>query len=231
MLFDGMAVIQMLQPETSKKTYKDMANIFWKYIMSNSKGVKRVNVVFDRYVPNSIKSQTRTKRGDADTQLSCHIQSDIKIPEWKMALKNGRFKSNLSKFYTLFLAENAHILIGEDTSIIVSGGLEETALKMNHDKITSITDLKSNQEEADTRLLLHAKYEANNGSESVVIMSPDTDVLVLCVHHFEIIGLKTLYFKTGRKLAHTDSTRYIPIHTMHYSLSLMRETSCCKYTA
>ena len=47
-LFDGMAVIQMLQPETSKKTYRDMANMSWKYIMSTSKGIQKVNVVFDR---------------------------------------------------------------------------------------------------------------------------------------------------------------------------------------
>ena len=106
MLFDGMAVIQMLQPETSKKTYRDMTNMFWKYIMSNSKGVKRVKMFFDRYVPDSSKSQTRTKRGDVDSQPSCHIQSDMKIPEWKMSLKNCR-----SKLYTLFLAENPDILI------------------------------------------------------------------------------------------------------------------------
>ena len=119
-------------------------------------------VVFDRYKPYCIKSQTRTKRGDVDLHLSCHIQSDMKIPEWKMALKNSSFKSNLSKFYTLFLAENAHTLLCEDTSIIVSGGLEETTVKMNQDKIMYINDLKSNQEEADTRLLLHAKYEVQS---------------------------------------------------------------------
>ena len=189
--------------------------------MSNSKGIKRVKMNFDRYVPNSIKSQTRTKRLDVDTQLSCHIQSDTKIPEWEMAL------IQIQKQFTqcfLRLAENAHILICEDTSIIVSGGLEETTVKMNHDKIMYITDLKSKQVEADTRVLIQAKYEANNGSESVVIMSLDTDVLVLCVHHFEIVGLKILYFKTGRKLIHIDSTRYKPVHTRHYSLRLNERT-------
>ena len=189
--------------------------------MSNSKRVKRVNMVFDRYVPNSIKSQTRTERGDVDSQLSCHVQSDKKIPEWEMALI--QIQKQFTKIFThcfLRLAENAHILICEDTSIIVSGGLEETTVKINHDKIMYITDLKRNQVEADTKVLLQAKYEANNGSESVVIMSLDTDVLVLCVHYFEIIGLKILYFKTGRKLAHIDSTRYISVHTIHHSLSL-----------
>ena len=79
--------------------------------MSQIKGIQKVNVVFDRYMPNSIKSQTRTKRGEFESQLSCHIQSDMKIPEWKRALTNGKFKRNLTKFYTMFLAEIARILI------------------------------------------------------------------------------------------------------------------------
>ena len=144
----------------------------------------------------------------------------MKISEWKRALTNCKFKSNLTKFYTIFLAESAHILVDEDTSIIVSGGLEETTLKVNSDKVTFMKELNSNQEEADTRLLLHAHYESNNGSGSVVIVSPDTDVLVLCMHHFDTLGIKNLYFKTGRKLVHIDSIRYIPVHTIHHCLSV-----------
>ena len=45
--------------------------------------------------------------------------------------------------------------------------------------------------------LLHAYNKANNGAKSVVIMSPDTDAL--CVHHFEVMGMKKLYFKLEEK--------------------------------
>ena len=70
----------------------------------------------------------------------------------------------------------------------------------------------------DPRLHLHAHHEANNSSGSVDIVSTDTDVLVMCLHHFDTLGIKNLYFKNGRKLVHIDSIRYIPVHTIHHSL-------------
>ena len=41
--------------------------------------------------------------------------------------------------------------------------------------------LQSNQEEADTRILLHAAHAAEEGDSAVVITADDTDVLVLCL--------------------------------------------------
>ena len=68
-------------------------------------------------------------------------------------------------------------------------------------------DLKSDQEEADTRLLLHAKY-ASTPETRIVIHSPDTDVLVLSAAHFDRLGSKELWFRTGAK----DLLRLIPVH-------------------
>lgn len=55
-VFDGMAVIQMLQPPASvaKPTYYDMASLFWKYILSASGGVQNIHVEVDRYIENSL---------------------------------------------------------------------------------------------------------------------------------------------------------------------------------
>ena len=52
--------------------------------------------------------------------------------------------------------------------------------------VDEVSSVASNQEEPDTRIVLHAIYAANNGSEKIVIpciRSPDTDVLVLLLHH------------------------------------------------
>ena len=47
------------------------------------------------------------------------------------------------------------------------------------DSCVDVEDLKSNQEEADTGMLLHAKYAAGQCQEAkIVIQSLDTDVLV-----------------------------------------------------
>ena len=45
-------------------------------------------------------------------------------------------------------------------------------------------NLHSDHEEADARLLLHAKHAANTHPR-IVIQSPDTDVAVLSIAHFE----------------------------------------------
>ena len=47
--------------------------------------------------------------------------------------------------------------------------------------IERLTDLDSSQEEGDTRLLLHASHAARSKFVAVIIVSEDTDVLVLCL--------------------------------------------------
>ena len=42
-------------------------------------------------------------------------------------------------------------------------------------------ELQSTQEEADTRLLLHALHAARTGSKAVIVTSEDTDVMLLCI--------------------------------------------------
>ena len=55
--------------------------------------------------------------------------------------------------------------------------------------VCEVKELWSTQEEADTRLLLHARYVLQEGSGDVVIVADDTDVLVLAlVHHYDIKG-------------------------------------------
>ena len=78
--------------------------------------------------------------------------------------------------------------------------------------------LKSNHEEADTRLLLHAK-QASRPDSRIVIESPDTDVLVLSVAHFNDINCEEMWFRIGVK----DQLRYIPVHDASRKLG---ETLC-----
>ena len=72
-----------------------------------------------------------------------------------------------------------------------------------------IDALKSNHEEVDTRMFLHAAYAVRDSPTSaIVIKSPDSDVLVLCVSHFTGIGCNELWFRTSV----TDHQRYIPVY-------------------
>ena len=68
-------------------------------------------------------------------------------------------------------------------------------------------ELESDHEEADTRMLLHAKHSADPGT-TIIIQSPDTNVLDLSVTHFASITSKELWFRTGVK----DRLHFVPEH-------------------
>ena len=80
-------------------------------------------------------------------------------------------------------------------------------------------DLTSNQEEADTRIILHAIHAANRGANKIVVQSPDTDVLVLLLHHRPEIHAREIYFLTGHEGKHANLARYIPVHILYDKLS------------
>lgn len=58
--FDGAAVVHMLHPGTAT-TFAD--EVFTSYISSQLESVERVDIVWDVYVADSLKSTTREKRG------------------------------------------------------------------------------------------------------------------------------------------------------------------------
>ena len=57
---------------------------------------------------------------------------------------------------------------------------EETYFKMTTYEWVEVAELQSTQEEADTRLLLHALHAASTGSKAVIVTAEDTDAMLLC---------------------------------------------------
>ena len=99
---------------------------------------------------------------------------------------------------------------------------------LNQNGMLDCSCLASTQEEADTRIILHALYyysnklyQENNVQGRIVVKSPDTDVLVLLVHYFP--NMKNTseldWFQTGLITSTNDCRRYIPVHELCKSLS------------
>jgi hypothetical protein len=68
--------------------------------------------------------------------------------------------------------------------------------------IQDVADLKSTQEEADTRLILNTMYSVQNKNiDHVIIHSSDTDVVVMVVHYAGTLltDLPELWVRTSRK--------------------------------
>ena len=79
--------------------------------------------------------------------------------------------------------------------------------------LRNVQVMYSDHEEADTRMILHAKNTGHN-HENIVIQSPDTDVAVLSIFAFFSLQCREVWFQTGTK----DKFQYIPIHTISQEL-------------
>ena len=68
-LLDGAAIINTLRPGFAK-TFSDYAtHVFLLYITSQLQHVNILDVVWDEYIADSLKAETRTRRGNGTRQL------------------------------------------------------------------------------------------------------------------------------------------------------------------
>ena len=108
--------------------------------------------------------------------------STQKLPNWKKFLSLSANKVAL----TAFLAEQWRLAVHakhlQDRSLYMCIACDcymLTSADGADVRSTAIPALHCSQEEADTRLLLHACHAATNGSAVVIVRSPDTDVAVI----------------------------------------------------
>ncbi|KAJ8377970.1 hypothetical protein AAFF_G00249600 [Aldrovandia affinis] len=80
---------------------------------------------------------------------------------------------------------------------------EESCLHITKDQWAEVASLQSNQEEADTRMILNAAHAAEEGYSAVVVTADDTDVLLLCLAFYADISCP-LFQNCGTKNGNDD---------------------------
>ena len=82
------------------------------------------------------------------------------------------------------------------------------------ESIADIPELKSNQEETDSRVVLYCNYAAQKGYQHVGVRSPDSDIFWILLYHARKTAT-TILFDTG----HGSTKRLINITALsqHYS--------------
>ncbi len=96
----------------------------------------------------------------------------------------------------------------------MSGGKDDELRKLTRERSTVIGS--SDHEEADSRIVLHAVLAAECGATSIVVNSPDTDVLLLLLYHRQNISAQQIYFYNGK--------RFLPVHTMSTLLTKQQKS-------
>ena len=195
-IIDGMAEIQCLDKPDWIKNCAHLADHFIETIEQKYGRREEVRLIFDRYdIEMSLKEGTREERQGGQDAIYYRITDSTvisKVP-MKNLLCHTKTKNDLTeylagKFFTRLSGQNGR-------RFVVSW---RDACQATHE---DVTHLQSSQEEADTKIILHAADATSDGATEIRIYSPDTDVLVLALRRYPELCSK-VSFVTGKGRNH-----------------------------
>ena len=200
---DGAAVVQMLNPGTAK-TFQDYADtVFTPYVSSQLDTADRVDVIWDVYMPETLK--TREKRGKG---VRRRVLPTTVIPKnWKDFLRVDENKKELFLFLSHQVTRST-----EEGKVIFATDEERVLCSIADADVSKL--VPCSHEEADTRLLLHVADAVQGGCRKVCVRTVDTDVIVLAIAHFDRIKPDELWVALGAG----SHFRYIPVHELAASM-------------
>ena len=187
-IVDGMAYVRQLK--SSGLTFDQFSTKLLKAIVNGSPSASRLDVVFDVYFDTSIKDIERKRRSTGEMIVK-QIVSTAPIKQWGQLLSSGEFKNKLVTFFLNDWKTKRHLL--DDKTMYVNDSTE--TWKFTKSQMAICNRLHSNQEEADTRMLLHAN-DASSKYQNIIISTPDTDVFILAASNLHAIGCN-IFILTG----------------------------------
>lgn len=189
----------MLRPN-SAKTFSDYATqVFLPYLASQLPHASRVDVIWDEYHPDSLKAETRGKRGKGVRRC---LEASTVIPgNWQEFLRIDGNKAELFSFLAtsvVSIYSNKQVISTLHTDVLCNQPKDVS-------RIAPCT-----HEEADTRIILHLDDAVNKGHTKVSIRTVDTDMVVLAVASAQRLNNAEVWiaFGTGR------SFRFLAAHEM-----------------
>ena len=176
-----------------QKTFAEIAESLFSMALNEGTSSDRIDVVFDDYRDDSIKSTERENRGEGSGSEFLNLQADHQVKQWRKFLCSSRNKQALIVFVTKEGRKEKYADKLSGKVLVVTSCRE--AYQLSSGVVERLTDLDSSQEEADTRLLLHAAHAARPSKfAAVIIVTEDTDVLVLCLA-FKSFILPSMFIK------------------------------------
>jgi hypothetical protein len=176
-VIDFIALVRIMVEIPS--TFEELA---WKVIKSIPLGYPRVDIVADTYRQISMKNAEREIRGSSAQIIIKSFQS--KVPrDFKNFLTNGDNKTRMiTLLFDYFSSNQAKVLnILRTSKLVLSKDIETICVTLSS---VFVYELTSNQEEADTKVILHcwdALLKDPNMSVILRSHSGDTDITVLAV--------------------------------------------------
>jgi hypothetical protein len=197
-VLDAMAILQTLKvlPTTFGELAMDLLAMIVNIAVFSSSGL--VDFVCDRYPQQSIKNLEREKRAMGGTNVIRIYSGEQRVPrQWKKFMASGENKEEIMKFiFNTWRKADPQALKGVEVFL----AHEDKCHKLNEltgdMSCNAIEELFSDHEEADTRMIAHARH-ASLSYPNVVVKSPDTDVFLIALNASTNISAN-LFFETGK---------------------------------
>ena len=165
-VLDGAAVVHLLST-TDVEAFDEYADrVFIPHIIKQLQNSRRVDVIWDTYIPSSIKESAREKQGEG---VRRKVAGKNKIPtNWADFLRDH---ANTQELFPTSLSMQIAPMTMKFLSHLVS-----------HRAVRYMT--QCDHEEADTRMLIHLLDALWNGCTNCLVRTVDTDVLVILLGKF-----------------------------------------------
>ena len=172
-----MAVVQAIKKSSLMVNCSDFAASFVGSISKLISDYNEPRVIFDRYIDDSLKALTRSKRavGIQPVKFDIKDSTNIKLVSLKTLLSHNHTKSQLTEYLgKAVLREYANS--GKSIVVVFGSSTYSNKPDVFDPKVTHHT-----HEEADTLIPLHvldATSRATGNISDIDVYSPDTDVFI-----------------------------------------------------
>lgn len=209
-----------------QKTFGGAVSAFSSYVRGITKNCGRVDYVFDSYYKLSPKAPERLQRQGKGIVIDiAHISEEVPLPvQLSSFWGSSRNKLILQEFIantvidylTQTPCNTNHTFSAfygdEEDKISFNCTSVQNGKPVNHPEINCLS-----VEEADFRMLIHSKHACQCGFTKIVLVSADTDIMVLALFHWATLhqlGVEEMWVRTGVG----DSTRLLPVHAIHQKM-------------
>ena len=211
-------MVQMVKV-AGARTFGEMASRYFDTVTTplRRNNCDRVDVVFDRYdKEDSVKENQRRRRGLSSGYEVTIANGNTPVPtKWSTYIANPANKTSLQQFLGRMWTEIGKRMLTSGQQLVLAGCFTDPqdAVVVERGISRALAHLKSDHEEAVTRMMLHTA-DCSHIYPRVVVESPDTDVAVLAVYVVTSLSCQQMWMKTGVR----DKLRYIPIHALPQKL-------------
>ena len=150
-----------------------------------------VYLIFDRYQEYSIKSTARDGR-ETGVSKKHHLLRTTKLPSQKSVLCSAHNKKQLIQIIFEEITQDRlyHLQSTTQHTLIVTGQ-GPCPIEVKMEDIRCRHDMTTYQEEADIIIVSQIlKISSEASDPCITVVSDDTDVFILLLHHYHVNGLK-----------------------------------------